>query len=1171
MGSQGRTGIRSALDALQFVMRRASRYWQVLVVLALGVVLATALLASAPVLTNTVVEFGLRRTLLDADPAQGNIRLATRSDPDLTQYRRLDTAVSELARAQLGDKLDRVIPSGDARWMYPWVEGELRTDRRVRLSFYGPSPSTADEGLPEYARLISGQWPVAEVDRNPEADTNAEVDGNPADSYPAASQAAPVPVAIGQEMAAAYGLAVGHRLGLSVREEAGEPDLWIEVAGIVRVRAGQERYWFGAYSPLLPQQSAHYESQYSVLVAPETLFALASSSLAGSQVDLAWHALLDPGAIVLDDVGYVRAALASLQEAAPQLNERLRVESGLDEILVQLGPRSEAIRSPLYLLIATIMLLALYYVTMDAALSLRQFEREFAVLSSRGASGWQLFRAQLVEALLVSGVALLSGPGLGLTFVRALVALGPLADIRELDWNLWLPQASWLAALVGATGCLVSLLSPVPGVLQGSIVSHRQSTTRLERPAWWQRHYVDVFLLLAGLVLIWRVRIHGSILGGGPDQPQVDWLLLASPLALLLGSAAILLRVFPLVLEVGAEWVSRGRGLLAPLAFWRIARDPTHVARLVLLLTLAMALGLFATGLNATLDRNERDQSYYTVGSDLRLSDPDVGAAERVGSLAGVQGASAALRGEGTVALQTLQGYPAFDLLAVETATLGSVSRFRPDFSRDPMAELLQRLDASMPSVTTLPLPASADRLGLWCWLPAESEALAARLAIAAKVEGPSGALYTLQLRLDETEQDVEQGWYYYEGGLPEDARPLGLHSVWLRNATSSRVGHIELLVLGDLVAVDSISGRKEAVAGFAAGGRLPRWTLEPRFARTQVRALTTGSPAGADLGPTAWHVPGHDVQVQAIPVGLSPPGASLALRFPDSEMRSGVWYGLLQQEDEEMTPLPALVSPSFQSQCQVGVGDRIGTWVDSQPVEFEVVGTVDHFPTLYEERSAGFVVTSLGALTQELNQLVPDTVRANELLVALGPGQVLEEQVASALETAVVPRRGGSSTNRMDAETVRRAIKADPLALGLRSVALFGYLLTAVLSLAGFGTHFYLTTRQHSRTYVVLRALGLSPRQLYGMLLLEQVVLIVSGLALGTGLGLLLNRLTLPGLPLSLGERPPVPPFLAETDWRAVGRIYMSLTLAFLASLGLATGALWRVQLHRQLRVDEE
>ena len=70
------------------------------------------------------------------------------------------------------------------------------------------------------------------------------------------------------------------------------------------------------------------------------------------------------------------------------------------------------------------------------------------------------------------------------------------------------------------------------------------------------------------------------------------------------------------------------------------------------------------------------------------------------------------------------------------------------------------------------------------------------------------------------------------------------------------------------------------------------------------------------------------------------------------------------------------------------------------------------------------------------------------------------------------------------EAEAIRKAIKSDPLALGLRSMTLFGYVLTTVLSLAGFGTHFYTSVRQRETNYAVLRALGLSPQQLYGTLL---------------------------------------------------------------------------------------
>ncbi|MCP5098801.1 MAG: hypothetical protein GY943_24890 [Chloroflexi bacterium] len=62
-----------------------------------------------------------------------------------------------------------------------------------------------------------------------------------------------------------------------------------------------------------------------------------------------------------------------------------------------------------------------------------------------------------------------------------------------------------------------------------------------------------------------------------------------------------------------------------------------------------------------------------------------------------------------------------------------------------------------------------------------------------------------------------------------------------------------------------------------------------------------------------------------------------------------------------------------------------------------------------------------------------------------------------------------------------------------------------------------------------------------------------------------------MPGLPITFGDRLPTPPFRVRSDWLAVGRIYLSLTVAFFLSLTIATGMLWRTKLHRILRIGEE
>jgi hypothetical protein len=1093
------------LDALAFVMRRATRYWQVLVTLSVGVILATALLASAPLLINTVIEFGMRRTLLDADPMAVNLRLILRAEPDVVQYRDLHSAVQDLVYGYLGAQLDRTVPSGSTRWAFPWVDGELLPDRRVNVRFYDRAYGSGTPGVHERATLVYGYWPT---DHRPEQTVVAAV--------------------IGEGMAKAYDLAAGDRLALSLRESADEPDLWIEVAGIVRPADAHDRYWFGTLSPLRSQHSAHYQSQFGVLVSPEAFFEAAGDLVESLPVELSWNILLDPAAIVLEDIPHLRAVLVAMAEDAVAIDDGLRVETELDATLAAYTMRSEAVRAPLYFLTATVMLLALYYVTMDAALSLRQFQREFAVLGSRGASGWQLFRVQLLEALLVVVIALLAGPGLALSITRALVVLGPLADVGETDWMLWLPRASWIAALLGAAACMASLLLPVPSALRRSIVTHQQSLARANRPPWWQRFYVDVFVLLVGLVLIWRLRLYGSLLGGSPVRPQVDWLLLLSPLALLLGSATILLRVFPLLLDAAARLVSRGRGLPATLALLQAARDPTHIARLVLLLTLAMALGLFSTGLNATLDRNERDQSYYSVGGDLQLVDPPFDLDETLLSLPGVQAVAKGWRDQGTIAVQVADGYPTFDLIAVEPEAFGQVARFRSDFAERPMPELLGKLAVEAIPQPTLILPGYPDTVGVWLWLPEQSRPIAGRISVEAKLQTPGGMLFSFRLRLARSASEPDDGWYYYEGRPRNKQHPLELHSLWFRNPVPSYQNRIYQLGVGNLVVTD-VGTDQVVVQGFAE-------------AHLQVY--------------------GHLATAQTDQMHPDAAGAVLQLDFDeDSGMRTGVWYGVYRHSERDIDPLPALISPAFRDIARVDVGDRIGTWVNSQPVEFEIVDMVHYFPTMYEEGEAGFLVTAFEPLVIHLNGVSPRAAHMNRVYVATTePGELPSPFAASLpdLET-------------LEAETVRRAIKADPLALGLRSVTLFGYALTTLLSLAGFGTHFYMSTRQHGRTYVVLRALGFSPQQLYGMLLFEQSLLIFSGLALGTVLGLLLNRLTLPGLPLSLGGRPPVPPFLAETDWWAVVRIYVTLAVAFLVALGVATWLLWRTKLHQLLRVDEE
>lgn len=267
--------------------------------------------------------------------------------------------------------------------------------------------------------------------------------------------------------------------------------------------------------------------------------------------------------------------------------------------------------------------------------------------------------------------------------------------------------------------------------------------------------------------------------------------------------------------------------------------------------------------------------------------------------------------------------------------------------------------------------------------------------------------------------------------------------------------------------------------------------------------------------------------------------------------------------------PLPALASSAFLGATDLQIGDVTDVWMGSlSAIPLRIVGAIEYFPTMYEGQSTptgslntGYLVVPRDPVLARLNDRSPSPLNANEVWLVADEGLSVDELGAS-LPMAI---------EIWEAEAVRLALKASPMGLGLRSVTLFGYLLTALLSLVGFATYFYMNTRQREAQYGILRSMGLSAAQLYGSLIVEQIILIVSGLAFGTVLGLLLNQLVLPDLPIGLGDRPPVPPFYPQEDWLAVGRIYLALMLAFLASLGVATAFLVRGRIHRVLRIGQE
>ncbi len=1101
------------MSLLAYFLRRLQHRWQMIILLFLSVGLATGLLASGPVLADTVIGFALPYRLRSSSPLKANLQLTCYDIIDAAAYQALDGQVKDLVQQRLGAYTAKVIGAGRTNWMYPWHLEQLVADQRINIRFY--------EDMDEHIEWVAGGWPDGEALRG-------QV----------------IYAAVSELLAESYDLQVGNRLPLSKHDRESEPSLWLEVTGILRAAQPREPYWFGEFSPLAVRAEPQYSAEYSALLPVETLLAVQQELFRGARTELTWHVLIDPARVQVADIPALRAQVAALRTELGDQTPTIATQTRLEEVLTSFTNQVWVVRITLYVLILEILFLALYYLGMVASLSVQQVEGEYANLSSRGGSFGQIFRLQAVEAGLVCLLAFLAGPGLATLIVWGLSKAGPLAGVSAADWIVRLPGAAWLAAGLGAAVAAAGLLLPVRQAVARSIVTYTQARSRPERAPWWQRMYLDVLAAVGAVILVWRLHSYGSLANLSGVPGQVDWLLLVAPLALLVSSAVILLRLFPLLLRLFTRLAAAGRGLPAALAMWYATRNPAHVARLILLLTLTMALGILSNGLETTLSAIEYERAIYTAGADLRLFFDRYRSSTDASTLEGVTGASAVWRGSGSVNIRSYRNLPTFELLAIEPYSFATVSRYRDDYASRPMGALLGALDVALDPAESpvLDLPDHPARFGVWM-LDHVSRVSQARqvehIYVQAKLQSAQGEMLLVNLQLTPPggravgDPAPDEEWRYWEANLPDlaaESYPLKLHSLWIMVRASAFTEYLGMeFALDDLTIIDRQSGISRVVEGFESVARI--WQANSAVMTVQ---FTRQLPAHSGSG-------------------------TLAFRIPPNIARQGI--SLYLASSTRQTNLPVLASPEFLSATQLQVGDDFLAYVNSIPTMMVIVGEVTYFPTMYEQPGRGFLIAARDPLLTLLNRERRMPANPNELWLGLAEGQKVD----------AISQHFPDATRSMDRLTEQAAIRADPLTLGLRSVTILGTALTALLSLAGFTTHFYLSARQRETAYSILRSLGLSTGQLYQTLVLEQVVMIIAGLALGLLLGWVLNQLVLPSLPLSLGDRPPVPPMVPLEDWQAILRFTLGLSGAFLVILGGATALLWRVNVHRLMRIGQD
>jgi hypothetical protein len=888
-----------------------------------------------------------------------------------------------------------------------------------------------------------------------------------------AATGVPVPAALPAAAAVLLHLSPGDTFVL-----ASGPGKTIRVllTGTFRPRDPAAAYWQLSLLGASGFRSSQGATTYGPLVVDPAAFGKALTVSSAS-----WLAVPDTSRIADGDLGPLASQLTEEQllmlDSATLGN--LTMTTNLPAVLGDLASNTVVAHSLLAICALQLLLIAGTALVLSARLLGGQRQGEFAQMSARGGSGWQLTQLNAVEAMPVAAVAVGGGALAGAQLAALLARTGPLRAA-----SLRIPvstAAAWWAAAATTVLCVAILL--VSALNLRSPIQARARRGRQATVSGLALAGVDVALVALAAVAVWELRRYSAVTPSASGTLSVDPVLAMAPALALIGGTVILVRLLPAVARAGDRLARRGRRLATALAGWQISRRPVHQAGPALLLVLAVATGTLVLSQHQSWIRSARDQATFAAGADVRVDTPQPVSVAQAGDIATAAGVHAAMPAAPLGYGSTGQA------VALDASAAPATVLLRPDLSSLPEATLFRRITPHGRALG-LTLPGRAARVVI----PASLGPAALRLGavtVTMSIQDADGNVYALPA-----------------GTLSADGRTHDLTAV----ITPARqaVYPLRLIALAMRYQLPKVRVRGRAV--LTVGADLTGWT--PTVSSPDLAGLlaTPGEVTGKFLLPSvgAWTAPAGPRGGQTLSFN---PGYGQAAA-PAGPIPAQV---SLTASSTKTAPLPGIATAGYLSSAGVAKGAIVQITANGVQVPVVIVAEVTAFPTI--TGPGGAVIVDLGALQDYLtvNSAAPVPVTQWWLAAAPSPALTARLPPGSAL---TVPG------------TLAAGLLGDPLSAVSQQALLALAVAAALLALAGVCVSIASHMTERRAQSALLSALGVTRSAQARQLCLEELALSVPSAVTGLVLGAVLAWLLVPAVTLTTAAAPPVPSVITEYAW---------------------------------------
>ena len=1118
-------------SAWQQVVKRTIAHWRLLSSVTIGVVLASTVMSGTVLYFDALRQLALKQAMAEYTPAELDIVLRIERGPTTREEFQ---KVSDLTNAEVDARVawmlrDRINGGRSPVFFSATPGNEDQADTDNSRSYFVFLPT-----IEEHIRLSSGGLPsdglLSSADEPPELE-------------------AMVP----RETAQLFGVEIGDRL-VAVPTWPAPAVPWVNVviSGVFeREELQDQEFWHLEESTLRTATGASFRT-IPFFVSEKSFLEALGPSLPKMKSTYAWLLDTDTGRVNAWNAEAAAGSLASMNRRLSTSLVGYGHTTALDNVLNEYDRRINLSKLPMFVVLVLIAIVVLYYVATMSSMVVETRRNEVALLRSRGANPAQILMVFALEGTMIAILAVLVAPLIAALGVSALGFTPIFSDFTgTATLTVSIRGSAYALSVLGGVISFVALMIPAVQASRTGVTQQRQYSARPSRLPAFQRYYLDILVLLVSIFLFLRLGEQGSVVATNHlGESTVNQLLLALPGLALIAAAMVLLRLFPLAMNLASRSFSSLMPTGPVLGLWQMARDPTHYARLSMLLILTAGLGIFASSFGTTVERSFEERVLYATGGGIRIGgvkldsagpggpaaalgqapDGELSIVKAYEAVPGVVGVSPVVRTNGRD-LETATG-GSFDMLATDGERFSGVAWFREDFSDTPLEPLLESLKVpETPEGLALPLDARSvgirvkpDRLH-----PTVRLSLRLRNAEGEHANFSLGTLGSTEWSVLETPLDIAGRQVFLAG------RPLTIVSLQIdETGLERRLLSGSLLV--DEITVSTATGETRVLESF---DDTSSW-----------RVLRNDPAASSDeLGVSGELVEGESGSA----LFYWEAGAPLTPR--------GIFYG------PERETLPVLANKAFVNTTGHSVGEEFEVEVARSRLPVKLIGVFDLFPTMTDQ-DKNLLVADLTTLNRYAN--LAATGRQSfpvELWISTAATGQEREDLLQSLRSV----EGYESDAVQDSETRLAVTRADPLVeVGWSALLLIAFITVLVLSCVGFLIHAHVAFRNREFQLALLRTIGLSSKQLIAMVWFEQALVIALGLALGTWMGARLGATIMP----FLGQRDfggeVLPPFAIAVNWGALILTYAVMVFV----LGVITfGMIWfirRISLQRILRLGE-